>query len=215
LRFLRKRPPVFSKKLSVDNVKLITISQYRPEQLQELVMEADKRETGTGVNKFQYRDYFRSNHVLAGLIMTAFFLLMIPLSNTIVHFYSKKEKTLVINMKYVSSPTEYERMESNEKHMQSKTPVVKKRSPVKLEVVSAKTGEKLFEKEYSPRGLRQDIAMYIFSELKIDEDAVNIYLSETAFTDKKQSLENVSLVKGDGTFIILKDGKLAKATLQP
>lgn len=215
LRFLRKRPPVFSKKLSVDNVRLFTISQYKPEQLKEFLISVDKPIDAVSENKFQYKDYFKANHVLAGLIMVAFFLLMIPLSNGIVHFYSKKEKILVVNMKYVSSPTEYERMESNEKHMQSKTPVVKKRSPVKLEIVSAKNGKKIYEKEYSPRGLRHDIAMYIFTELKIDEDAVNIYLSETAFTDKKQSLENVSLVKGDGTFIILKDGKLTRATLLP
>ncbi len=212
LRFLRKRPPVFSKKINVSNVKLFTISQYKPELLKGFVEAAGKTNTAVQENKFQYKDYFRINHVLSAGIMTGFFLLMIPLSSTVVRFYDKNEKTLIVNMKYVSAPTEFEKIQSEEKHMQSKIPVVKKRSPVKLEITSAKDGKLLYEKEFTPRGWRQDIAMFIYTELKLKEDEINVYLTETAFTDKKQSLEHVTMERGDGIFIILKDGKLAKAT---
>jgi quinol-cytochrome oxidoreductase complex cytochrome b subunit len=211
LRFLRKRAPVFSKKMDVSNVRLFTISQFTPERLNEFVKETEQLKPGISENKFRYADSFKTNHVAAALIMTAFFLLMIPLSSTVVRFYDKNEKLLVVNMKYVSSPTEFDQLQSAGKHMQSKIPVVKKRSPVMLEITSAKNGKILFEREFSPRGLRQDIAMYIYTELKVEEDAVNISLTETAFAGKGQSLENVLLEKGDGTFIILKDGKLSKA----
>lgn len=212
LRFLRKRPPVFSKKINVSNVKLMTISHYKPELLKKFVETVSTTENPSAENKFRYNDYFHINHALSGAIMIAFFLLMIPLSSTVVRFYDKNEKTLVVSMKYVSAPTEYEKTLSEEKHMQSKIPVVKKRSPVKLEIISAEDGSKLFEKEFTARGWRQDIAMFIYTEMKLKAGAVNIYLTETASPDKKQSLENVSLEKGDGTFIILKDGKLTKAT---
>jgi quinol-cytochrome oxidoreductase complex cytochrome b subunit len=211
-RFLRKRPPVFSKKINVSNVKLMTISHYKPELLKIFLETVTNTETRTAENKFRYADYFHINHIGAGAIIIAFFLLMIPLSSTVVRFYDKNEKILVVSMKYVSAPTEYEKILSEEKHMQSKIPVVKKRSPVKLEITSAKNRSKLFEKEFTARGWRQDIAMFIYTEMKLKEEAVNVYLTETAFPDKKQSLENIFLEKGDGTFIILKDGKLTRAT---
>jgi hypothetical protein len=212
LRFLRKRPPVFSKKINVGNVKLFTISQYKPELLKEFAEAVRNTNPAGQENKFQYADWFRTNHVLAAVIMSAFFLLMIPLSSTIVHFYDKNEKTLVVNMKYVSTPTEYEQMLSEEKHMQTKIPAVKRRSPVNLVITSSKDGKLLYEKLFMPRGMRQDISMYIYAEMKVTEDAVNVSLTETAFPDKKQSLENIPLEKGDGTFIILEEGKLVKAT---
>ena len=96
--------------------------------------------------------------------------------------------------------------------MQSRIPAVKKRSSVKLEIFAAKGGKLLYEKIFTPRGMRQDIAMFIYAEMKVKEDAVNVSLTETAFPDKKQSLENIQLEKGDGTFILLEEGKLVKAT---
>lgn len=213
LRFLRKRPPVFSKKINVSNVRLFTISQYKSGLLNEFIESVNENDDIPLENKFHYADYFRVNHVLAAGIMTAFFLLMLPLSSTIVRFYNPNEKTLIVNMKYVSSPTEFETTLSEEKHMQSRVPVVKKRSPVRLKITSAKDSSLLYEKIFTPRGLRQDIAMFIYTELKVKEDAVNISLTETAVPDKKQLLKNIELEQGDGTFIILKDGKLVKATM--
>ena len=106
---------------------------------------------------------------------------------------------------------EYEQNTSTEKHMQSLTPVVKKRSPVLLKVLSAENNKLLYEKEFVPRGVRNDIAMFIYTQLVLSDDAVNVELTETAFPDKKYQLNHIKLKKGDGTFVIFKDNALRLA----
>lgn len=69
----------------------------------------------------------------------------------------------------------------------------------------------IYEKEFKPRGLRQDIAMFIFTQLTIVPDQVDVELQETAFPDKHFKLSNISLKKGDGTFVVFKDGNLSLA----
>ena len=103
---------------------------------------------------------------------------------------------------------EYEHIGSSAKHMQSKIPVVKKRSPVQLKIYATDSQKLLFEKQFEPRGLRQDIAMFIYSQLVLNENSVDVELYETAFKDKKYRLNNIQLKKGDGTFVIFKDNKL-------
>jgi hypothetical protein len=98
------------------------------------------------------------------------------------------------------------------KHMQSATPVVKKRSPVVLKITDASDGKLLFEQEYHPRGLRNDIAMFIYTQMNVDADLVDIRLRETAGSGKTLSINDVKVAKGDGTFVILKEGKLVVAS---
>jgi hypothetical protein len=50
--------------------------------------------------------------------------------------------------------------------------------------------------------------MFIFTEQVVDANAVDVELTETDIEGKKMRLENVALTSGDGTFVILKDGKL-------
>ena len=95
--------------------------------------------------------------------------------------------------------------------MQTLNPIVKERSPVKLSVYDAVTNQLIFEKMYTPRGLRHDIAMFIFTQLVVDADNVNIEITETAVKHKKLILKNVSTKKGDGVFVVLHDGKLVVA----
>ena len=97
------------------------------------------------------------------------------------------------------------------KHMQSATPVVKKRSSVVLKIYASKTKKILFEKQYTPRGLRHDIAMFIFNQMNVQEDLVDIELQETEGEKKTLALNNVNVKQGDGTFVILRDGKLEVA----
>ena len=92
--------------------------------------------------------------------------------------------------------------------MQALDPVVKRRSPVLLKVYSSSDKSLLYQKEYTPRGLRQDIAMFIYTRLIIKKENVDIELTETAFPDKKLHIDNVPLKKGDGTFVVFKDNKL-------
>jgi len=209
-RFLRKRAPLFSKKFNASSVKLFTLSQYTKENL--MAFSAMKPEEGRSPGGQLYiADFRKAKSVLGVLILVAFFALMIPLSSTTVQFFSPTEKTLFVNFKYISTPMEYEQAKSGAAHMQSKVPVVKKRSPVALKITSAKDQSLIYEKEFSPRGLRQDIAMFIYSQLNIKEDKVNIEFSETAFPDKHYRLQDVELKKGDGTFVVFKGNKLEVA----
>jgi hypothetical protein len=118
---------------------------------------------------------------------------------------------LIVNFKYISSPQEYEQQSTGAVHMRALNPVVKKRSTVKLKISSSSDKKVLFEKEFTPRGLRHDIAMFIYSQLVLEQDLVDVQLVETAFPDKQLNISNVQLKKGDGTFVILKDGKLVVA----
>lgn len=54
--------------------------------------------------------------------------------------------------------------------------------------------------------------MFIYEELKIKEDFVNVELTETAVPDRTFRLNNIGLKKGDGTFVVFKDDKLAVAS---
>ncbi|MBX2930447.1 MAG: cytochrome b N-terminal domain-containing protein [Chitinophagaceae bacterium] len=205
-RFLRKRPPTFSKKYDASKVKLYTLTQYTKEKLASFFSEPEA--TDKMKAQLNIADHLKGNHIFSVLIMTLFFALMLPLSSTTVKLFNPSEKTLIVNFKYISTPQEYEQQSSGLAHMRTLNPVVKKRSPVMLKVFSSKDKSLIYEKEFIPRGLRQDIAMFVYTQLVLEQDKVDIQLTETAFPDKQLSLNNVSLKKGDGTFVILKDGKL-------
>lgn len=210
-RFLRNRAPLFSKKYDASRLKHFTLTQYSPGKLLEFFQK--QGETNIRKGQMDLADHTKAHPVLSVLILTSFFLLMIPLSSTTVKFFKPSEKTLIVNFKYISTPTEYEESTSSEKHMQSLVPIVKKRSPVVLKIFSS-GGKLLFQKGYMPRGLRQDIAMFIYSQLVLTEDAVDIELTETAFPDKQYQLHNLKLKKGDGTFVVFKDNQLVSPQVE-
>ena len=208
-RFLRRRAPSFSRKFDAARVMHFTLTQYSKEKLIDFASAPLNDDIKK--NEFSIVDHKKTKPVFAVLILAAFFALMIPLSRTVVHFFNANEKTLIVNFKYISSPQEYETSSSSAKHMQSKNPVVKKRSSVLLKVYASKDRSLIYEKEFKPRGLRQDIAMFIFSQLTVVPDLVDVELQETAFPDKHFKLNNISLKKGDGTFVVFKDGNLSVA----
>ncbi len=208
-RFLRKRAPAFSKKYDASKLKLFTLTQYSKEKLFAFSEEKDKNDWRQG--QFAIADHGKSRPVLSVLILTIFFALMVPLSNTVVRFFDPVEKTLIVNFKYISTPQEYEQGSSGAKHMQALSPVVKRRSPVMLKIFSSPDQSLIYEKEYTPRGVRQDIALFIYTQLSVKEDQVDIELTETAFPEKKFRIDGVRLKEGDGTFIVFKDGRLTVA----
>ncbi|HRP32737.1 MAG TPA: cytochrome b N-terminal domain-containing protein [Agriterribacter sp.] len=208
-RFLRKRAPTFSKKYDASRVQLFTLTQYSTQKLAAFFGRKENAENKQG--QLTVSDHEKSKPVLSVLILTVFFSLMIPLSSTVVQFFNPSEKTLIVNFKYISTPQEYEKPNTTAKHMQALSPVVKKRSPVVLKVYSSQNRSLLYEKEYTPRGVRQDIAMFIYTQLVVDDDYVDVELTETAFPDKHYQLSKVGLKKGDGTFVVFKDNNLALA----
>ena len=207
-RLLKKRPPAYSRRLDTSGIRLFTINQFSPDRLLEFCREQPDENTGEA----KIMDYGRARPILSTLMLAAFFALFIPFSSTKVRFFNPADKTLVVNFKYISTPIEYEQSTSTMKHMQSATPVVKKRSPVVLKITDASDGKLLFEQEYHPRGLRNDIAMFIYTQMNVDADLVDIRLRETAGSGKTLSINDVKVAKGDGTFVILKEGKLVVAS---
>lgn len=206
-RMLQKRPPTLSKRYDSSRLRLFTLNQYKPELLSEF-----SKETNGKTDKIaQVKDFYKVKPVLAVLMLTAFFALFVPFSSTTVKFFNPKDKTLIVNFKYISSPTAYEKSTSTMKHMQSAAPVVKSRSPVELKIYASGSRKLLYEKQYTPRGLRHDIAMFIFTQMNITEDKVDVELKETEGEKKELILNNIPVKPGDGTFVILKDGKLVVA----
>lgn len=208
-RLLRKRAPAFSKKYDASRVQLLTLTKYSKEKLNTFFKSLD--ENVSRENHLSIIDHQKTKPFLSVLLLSAFFALMVPLSSTVVRFFNPTEKMLIVNFKYISSPTEFEQSISSGKHMQTLNPVVKRRTPVSLKVYSSADQSLLYEKEYLPRGLRQDIAMFIYTQLIIKEDYVDVELTETIFPDKKYRLKNVGLKKGDGTFVVFKDNSLKLA----
>ncbi len=206
-RLLRKRPPAYSRKHDTSGIRLFTLNQYSPDKL----LEFSKEIPDENVKDAAIMDYQKARPVLSTLMLAAFFALFVPFSSTKVRFFNPADKTLVVNFKYISTPIEYEQNTSTMKHMQSATPVVKKRSPVELKITDASDGKVLFEHEYKPRGLRNDIAMFIYTQMNVEADRVNVELRETEGGGKTLNLNDVKVIKGDGTFVILKDGKMEVA----
>lgn len=207
-RFLRKRAPSFSRKYDASKLKLFTTTRYTKEKL---LAFSKTPETTPQQGQLNVADHEKTRPVLSVLILTLFFALMVPLSSTVVRFFDPAEKTLIVTFKYISTPQEYEQNRSGAKHMQALTPVVTKRSPVMLKIFSSADQSLIYEKEYTPRGIRQDIALFIYAQLSIKEDQVDIVLTETAFPDTQFRIHNVPLKEGDGTFIVWKDNKLTVA----
>lgn len=208
-RFLRKRAPLFSKKYDAARLQLFTLTQYSKEKLADFFKQ--KGDVDKDKNQMIVSDHIKTYPIWAVLILTAFFTLMVPLSSTTVRFFNPKEKMLFVDFKYVSTPMEYEQTSSAAKHMQAQTPVVKKRSPVVLKITTSDNKTVLFEKEFTPRGLRHDIAMFVYTQLVVKEDKVNVTLTETAFPDKQYQLNDITLKTGDGTFVVFKGNQLVTA----
>ncbi len=206
-RFSRKRAPAFSKKFEASNIQFFTINSFSSEKLKTFFKSIS---SSNRINEVGNSDTVKPNHLLATLILTGFFLLMVPLSSTTVKFFKPQEKTLIINFKYISSPTSFDKNVYAEKHMQTLNPTVKSRSPVQLIVFDAETKKLLYKKIYEPRGLRKDIAMFIYTELILQVQKVDVEISETSFPEKIKSIKNVELKKGDGTIIVLKENQLVE-----
>ncbi|MBK7099050.1 MAG: cytochrome b N-terminal domain-containing protein [Sphingobacteriales bacterium] len=206
-RMLQKRPPALSKRYDCSRLRLFTLNQHKL----ELLSEFSKETNGKTGKEAQVKDFYKVKPVFAVLMLTAFFALFVPFTSTTVRFFNPKDKTLIVNFKYISSPTAFEKSTSTMKHMQSAAPVVKSRSSVELKIYASGSRKLLYEKQYTPRGMRHDIAMFIFTQMNITEDKVDVELKETEGEKRELILNEVQVKPGDGTFLILHDGKLVVA----
>lgn len=206
-KLMHKRAPAFSRRYDASQLRLFTLNQYTPEKL----LAFSKEKEAGKEKEARIIDHHKVKPVLATLMLAAFFALFIPFTSTKVRFFNPEDKTLVVNFKYISSATEYEQNTSTMAHMRSVAPVVKKRSPVVLRIYASDSQKLLLEQHYKPRGMRNDIAMFIFTQMNVQEDKVDVVLQETEGSKKTLSLKDIPVVKGDGTFVILNDGQLEVA----
>ncbi|MBV6442502.1 MAG: hydrogenase iron-sulfur subunit [Haliscomenobacteraceae bacterium CHB4] len=207
-RLMRVRPPAFSKKLPAGSVALLTFSHYK--QVTEEIRSFAKKVKAAGTKDADMTpfvlDWKKFSPALAFGVMLLFFLLMPLFSATQVSFFDGKNKTLLLSFKYISSPTDVETPQTSGRHMQSATPIVTRRSPVEV-IVTEPGGKVIFQKTWSPRGLRHDIAIYVFAEINAATEQVHFSLNETDVPGKKIEMRDITLTTADATLLTFQDGK--------
>ncbi len=206
-RLVRNRPPGLAKAVPQKRIELITANNYSEKALQDFTDLLQKPEADEAGAVYRIHDFLKANHALAAMLITLFFLSIPLLSNTRVSFFSKQEHLLVLSFKYISTPIEFREIKSDERQMQLGKPMVAKRSPVKVEVMN-EAGEVIYTRQYVPRGLKQDIAIFVYDEIRTPQRAVSIRVTETAVKDKQIQLAHVTLSDEDGTIVTFVDGEL-------
>ncbi len=209
LRLNRKRRPTFFRRAPLQRVRLIAKSGSVRESLEQFktaLKHVDDKKIRNALEVVEYRTY---RPLFAAAVTLLFFLFVPPLSNSSFSFYQPDEKMLILNFRYVSSPTEYQELRGGPAHMHSAQPVVKSRSAI-LVTVEDERGRRIFEKRYEPRGLRKDIAIFVYAEITTEAERVRIRIAETAFPDKIVSSGDIALDEANGTVIVYKNGKLQR-----
>lgn len=209
LRLNRKRRPTLFRRSPLQRIRLIALTDTVGEELERFKKELQTVDDKKVQNKLKVLER-RTYYPLVAAIVTFLFFMLIPfVSNSNFTFYKPDNKLLILNFRYVSTPTEYQELRSGPAHMQSAKPIVKSRSGITIRVEDSK-GNTIYAKDFEPRGLRKDIAIFVFAEIETEAEEVNIRLSETAFPEKTISLNAVKVNDTNGTVIIFKDGQLQK-----
>lgn len=209
-RLSRHRRPIFHRRSPLQRIRLFSGGQKLEIALQQFRDELKMVNDSKNENNLTVVGQHRPRHFAAALITLAIFALVPFLSNTHVRFYAPEEKIVIFDFHYVSSATEYDQVSTNgAAHMKPTQPIVKHRSPVRLNLYD-KDRRLFYSKEFKPRGLRQDIAVFVFDEIKTGKPQISVELVETAFPEKKLTLDGVPTSNTDGTVIVLREGKLVK-----
>ena len=210
-RLSRNRRPVFHRRASLQRVRLFAGTRRLEHALRQFAVDLKSVDDKKSENHLKIEGAFRPRPFLAGLVTLAFFAIVPFFSNPIVRFYTPEEKILILNFHYVSSATEYEQPPSanGAAHMKPVQPIVKSRSPVALNLYDSER-RLFYSREFKPRGVRSDIAIFVFDEVKTGQSRVSVELVETAFPEKKLTLTDVQTSNTDGTVIVLREGKLIK-----
>ena len=209
MRLNRKRRPTLFRRTPLQRVRMIALTDSVGKELDLFRKELQTVDDKKVQNKLKVVERNTYYPLVAAIVTFLFFMLIPFVSNSNFTFYRPDEKMLILNFRYVSSPTAYQELHSGPAHMQSTEPIVKSRSGIIVRVEDME-GKTIFEKEFEPRGLRKDIAIFVFAEIKTEAPRANVKITETAFPEKSVSLQGVKLNDSNGTVIIFKDGQLQK-----
>lgn len=204
-RLSHKRRPVIKSSVNYSNILFVTSGQNIKKTISDFINTAN---VGSNKKELTVKDFSKVNIAFAILLSALFFVSIPYFSNQKLSFYSTKSRTLVLNLKYTSSPIhELQNNSSHLSHMQSPVPIISGRSAIKIEIFNTRNNTLVFSKNYSPRGIRKDIAVYVYDEVEIPEN-IKIILSETEFPEVKHELSNIQLMKGESRVLRFLSGKL-------
>lgn len=83
--------------------------------------------------------------------------------------------------------------------MQSPVPIVTRRSDILIEAMDEQ-GSVIYSKVFRPRGLRRDVAVYVYDEIQVP-GTVSVTLREVSFPEKSFSMENIALDPGQSILV--------------
>jgi quinol-cytochrome oxidoreductase complex cytochrome b subunit len=130
----------------------------------------------------------------------AILFISIPLfSGMAIQYYPPEQKMLILSFRYTSSPTETENYHTDLKHMEYSTPIVKRRSPIEVQILS-EDGEKLYSRTFEPSGIRKNSAITVYDEILLNTTRkVKVRVIETEIPKKRAES---SFIKIEGVFIL-------------
>lgn len=197
VRINRKRRPVSAPSVNFNNILFLTSGQNIGDKIRQFTLESGNKERKKAVSVVEWT---RPNWIVAIVISLLFFLTIPVLSNVRMHFYSPTERTVILNLKYISSPVEEsEGSSSRLSHMQSPVPIVTRRSDILIEAMDEQ-GSVIYSKVFRPRGLRRDVAVYVYDEIQVP-GTVSVTLREVSFPEKSFSMENIALDPGQSILV--------------
>lgn len=214
-RFNRKRAPMTAHKENTRKIVYIASCQDHERELKKLFdhdLVLPVIDTPEHKPRIPVIDNLKPRPLMATVLMFLICLGVPFLSSTRISFYEKDINRLILSFKYNSSPIEFEQIDITGKHMQLGKPIVRKRSNVQVLVLD-QSGKELYRKIYTPRGMRHDIATFIYAEIDTREPFVDISLSEPESKKSEVWLRHVPLQPDDGTVITFANGRLERVRM--
>ena len=207
-RFNRNRRPLMRNKVPFDKVRMVKGTGNLKGNIDEFISDLEVEDKAPKSKEIKVKGYVKPRYILAGVLGLLFFLAIPLISTSKIKFYDKKEALMIFNFKYISGAIMSDKSTgSHASHMQSNVPTVERRSPIRIEVKSENTGEVFYSKVTRPPGLREDVAIYVYDEVKI-EGSVTVTLTELDFPETQHVITSVQAIAGDATVIEFKNKQL-------
>jgi quinol-cytochrome oxidoreductase complex cytochrome b subunit/ferredoxin len=205
VRMNRKRRPVSRPSVNFNNILFVSSGQNVAQKIREFIEDKAPSQKRRNIRVVEWP---KVNYILATVISLLLFLSIPVLSNAKLHFYSPTDRTVILSLKYISSPVE-ETSENSSRlsHMQSPVPIITRRSSITIDLLDKASGAVIYSKEFQPRGLRKDVAIYVFDEI-IVPGPVSLILRETEFPDIIHTIEDISLSEGESVVVRFEHKKL-------
>lgn len=202
-RINRNRRPLPKPSAPFGNMLFVTSGQAINKTIQAFLTAPVTKQ-----KEIQTASYKNISYVPAIILTLAFFCIIPYFSNREISFYDANKRTLILNLKYTSSPVkEMQHNSAQLSHMQSPIPIITGRSDIYLMIFDIQTRKTIYIKKYEPRGLRKDIAVYVYDEVEVPENVL-VFLVEKEFPEIRHSSGPILLDKGESRLLRFESGKL-------